>query len=174
MIGIDAAVASDTAALALVRRDPDDVYHVIWRVWEPTKRDKVPLADVEAVTREWARRYKVDAVVYDPRFFEHAAQNLEDEGLPVKEWTYKRNAAAAGTLHEIVSHGRLRHGGADLPRRHALAAEIRDREFGQVISKTKSREHIDCLMALAYAVDEAAALKEKRESVYETRGLVGA
>ena len=172
VIGIDAAVASDTAALALVRRDPDDVYHVIWRVWEPTKRDKVPLADVEAVTREWAQRHKVDAVVYDPRFFEHAAQNLEDEGLPVKEWTYKRNAAAAGTLHEIVSHGRLRHGGADLPRRHALAAEIRDREFGQVISKTKSREHIDCLMALAYAVDELAALKEKRESVYETRGLV--
>ena len=113
-------------------------------------------------------------IVYDPRFFEHAAQNLEDEGLPVKEWTYKRNAAAAGTLHEIVSHGRLRHGGADLPRRHALAAEIRDREFGQVISKTKSREHIDCLMALAYAVDEAAALKEKPVSVYETRGLVSA
>ena len=76
VIGIDAAVARDTAALALVRRDPDDVYHAIWRVWEPTKRDKVPLADVEAVTGEWARRYKVDAVVYDPRFFEHAAQNL--------------------------------------------------------------------------------------------------
>ena len=172
VIGIDAAVSSDTAALALVRRDPGDIYHAIWRVWEPTKRDKVPLADVEAVTREWAKGHDVDAIVYDPRFFEHAAQNLEDEGLPVKEWTYKRNAAAAGTLHEIVSHGRLRHGGADLPRRHALAAEIRDREFGQVISKTKSREHIDCLMALAYAVDEAAALKEKRESVYETRGLV--
>ena len=105
VIGIDAAVASDTAALALVRRDPDDVYHVIWRVWEPTKRDKVPLADVEAVTREWARRHKVDAVVYDPRFFEHAAQNLEDEGLPVKEWTYKRNAAAAGTLQRSSPTG---------------------------------------------------------------------
>ena len=43
-----------------------------------------------------------------------------------------------------------------------------------MISKTKSREHIDCLMALAYATDEAAALKEKPESVYETRGLVTA
>ena len=174
VIGVDAAVSSDTAAIALVRRDPEDVYHVIWRVWVPTKRDKVPLADVEAVTREWAQTHQVDAVVYDARFFEHAAQNLEDAGVPVKAWRYQRNAAAAGTLHEIVSHGRLRHGGADLPRRHALAAEIRDREFGQVISKTKSREHIDCLMALAYAVDEAAALKEKRESVYETRGLVTA
>ena len=88
----------------------------------------------------------------------------------MKEWTYKRNAAAAGTLHEIVSHGRLRHGGADLPRRHALAAEIRDREFGQVISKTKSREHIDCLMALAYAVDEARGVEgEARERIRDTR-----
>lgn len=172
VIGIDAAVSSDTAALALVRRDPDNVYHVIWRIWTPTTRDKVPLADVEAVAREWAQRYQVDAVIYDPRYFEHAAQNLEDEGVPVKAWTYKRNAAAAGTLHEILSHGRLRHGGADLPRRHALAAEIRDREWGQVISKTKSREHIDALMALAYAVDEAAALKPKRRSVYNSRDLI--
>jgi phage terminase large subunit-like protein len=174
VIGIDAAVSSDTAALALVRRDPEEIYHVVWRVWTPTKRDKVPLADVEAVAREWAKRHQVDAIVYDPRFFEHAAQNLEDEGLPVREWTYKRNAAAAGTLHEIVSHGRLRHGGADLPRQHALAAEIRSREFGEVIYKTRSREHIDCLMALCYAADMAAALKPKRQSIYETRNLAGA
>jgi phage terminase large subunit-like protein len=90
----------------------------------------------------------------------------------VKAWVYKRNASGAGTLHEIVSHGRLRHGGADLPRRHALAAEVRDREFGQVISKTKSREHIDALMALVYAVDELAAMKPRRRSVYEDRDLL--
>ena len=75
----------------------------------------MPLADVEAVAREWAQQHQVDAVVYDPRYFEHAAQNLEDEGVPLKAWRYKRNATAAGTLHEIVSHKRLRHGGADLP-----------------------------------------------------------
>ena len=132
----------------------------------------MPLADVEAVAREWAQQHQVDAVVYDPRFFEHAAQNLEDEGLPLKAWRYTRNATAAGTLHEIVSHKRLRHGGADLPRRHALAAEVRDREFGQVISKTKSREHIDALMALAYAVDEAASMGAPKRSVYADRDLL--
>jgi phage terminase large subunit-like protein len=100
VIGVDAAISSDTAALALVRLAPDGIYHVIWRVWVPTKRDKVPLADVEAVAREWAQEHRVDAVVYDPRFFEHAAQNLEDAGVPVKAFTYKRNAGAAGTLHE--------------------------------------------------------------------------
>jgi phage terminase large subunit-like protein len=172
VIGVDAAVSSDTAALALVRKDPEDIFHVVWRVWVPSRRDRVPLADVEEVCREWAQRHQVHAVVYDPRFFEHAAQNLQDQGVPVKEWRYQRNATGASTLHELVSHRRLRHGGADLPRRHALAAEVRDREFGQVISKTKSREHIDSLMALMYAADEAAAAKPPRESVYGQRGLL--
>jgi hypothetical protein len=36
----------------------------------------------------------------------------------------------------------------------------------------QSREHIDCLMALAYAIDEAAATKPRRESVYERRDLL--
>ena len=116
-----------------MRKDPDEIFHAIWRIWTPTKRDRVPLADVEEVTREWAQAHQVDAIVYDPRFFERSAQVLEDEGFNVVEWTYKRNASAAGTLHEIISHERLRHGGADLPRRHAFAAEVRDREFGQVI-----------------------------------------
>ncbi len=169
VIGIDAAVSSDTCALALVRKEPDEIFHVVWRIWTPTQRDRVPLADVEEVCREWAQAHQVDAIVYDPRFFERSAQVLEDEGFNVVEWTYKRNASAAGTLHEIISHERLRHGGADLPRRHALAAEVRDREFGQVISKTKSREHIDALMALCYAVDLASSMPPPRVSVYESR-----
>ena len=167
VIGVDAAISSDTAAVALVRKAPDGVYHVLWRIWTPTKRDRVPLADVEQVCREWAQEHQADAIVYDPRFFEHAAQNLEDAGFEVVEWTYRRDASAAGTLHEIISHGRLRHGGAELPRRHALAAEVRDREFGQVISKAKSREHVDALMALCYAVDMAASAAPPKRSRYD-------
>jgi phage terminase large subunit-like protein len=124
------------------------------------------------VVADWAQRWQVDVVVYDERYFEHAAQNLEDAGVPVKAWRYQRNATAASKLHELISHGHLRHGGADLPRQHALAAEVRDREFGQVISKTKSREHIDCLMALAYAVDELAAMREPPVSLYEERAVL--
>lgn len=170
-IGIDAAVASDSCALALVRRDPAGVYHVLWRVWTPSKRDRVPLADVEAVAHEWAQRHEVDVVVYDPRFAEGMAQSLEDAGVPVKPWVYKRNAGAAAAFLEVVKAHRLRHGGADLPRRHALAAEVRDREYGQVVSKMKSREHTDALMAALYAVAELAAMKPARRSIYEDREL---
>ena len=55
---------------------------------------------------------------------------------------------------------------------HALAAEIRNREYGQVVSKMKSRAHTDALMAALYAVAELAAMKERPVSVYEDRDLL--
>lgn len=174
VIGVDAAVASDTAAICLARRDPDDVYHCLWRLWTPTRRDKIQLADVEAVTRDWADRFNVDAIVFDPRFFIHAAQSMEDAGYPTKEWKYGRNSAGAATLGDVIKNGRLRHGGADVPREHALNAEVRERDYGLVISKSKSRDKIDALMAAVYAIDEAAGMSEPRKSVYESRGLVSA
>jgi len=170
VVGVDASVAHDTTAVCVVRRD-GDAYHALWRVWVPSERREVPLADVEAHVRELVGRYAVSAVVYDRAYFSHAAQNLEAEGVPVKEWRYVRNAEAARTLHEIVVHRRLHHGGDELARRHALAAEVKEREFGLVISKQASREPIDCLMALAYAVHEAAEMAEPGPSVYSSHDL---
>jgi hypothetical protein len=40
-----------------------------------------------------------------------------------------------------------------------------------VISKQASREPIDCLMALAYAVHEAAEMEPVRRSPYAEHGL---
>lgn len=170
VVGVDASVAHDTTAVCTVRKDEGENFHALWRVWVPSKGREVPLRDVEAYVEGLAVRFTVEVVVYDRAYFSQAAQNLEEAGLPVKEWRYNRNAEAARTLHEVVAHGRLRHGGADVPRAHALAAEVKDREFGQVISKQASREPIDALMALAYAVDEAAAIKPPKRSVYEDRG----
>jgi phage terminase large subunit-like protein len=173
VVGVDASVIHDTTAVCVVRK-VGEVFHAIWRVWVPSEGREVPLADVESYVRELVGHYAVETIVYDRAYFSQAAQNLEAEGAPVMEWAYGRNAAAAATLHEIVVHGRLRHGGADLPRRHALAAEVKQREFGEVISKQASREPIDCLMALAYAVSVAAASKPPARSIYETEDLATA
>ncbi len=83
------------------------------------------------------------------------------------EWPYVRMASATATLREIVVHGRLRHGGDDIARRHALAAEVKEREHGLIISKRASREQIDALVALAMAIEIAAGLPEPRESEYD-------
>jgi hypothetical protein len=73
---------------------------------------------------------------------------------------------------QIVAPGRLRHGGDPVARRRALAAEVKEREYGLILSKTATREPIDCLSALALAVEWAASIEPPRPSVYEQRGLV--
>ncbi|MEK6272368.1 MAG: terminase TerL endonuclease subunit [Actinomycetota bacterium] len=170
VVGVDASVAHDTTAVVVVRKDDDDILHALWRVWIPSERREVPLADVEQHVRELAERYTVAAVVYDRAYFSQAAQGLDDEGIPIKEWRYNRNAEACRALHEAIVHERLRHGGADVPRRHALAAETKSREWGEVLSKSASREPIDCLMALAYAVYEASSMVPPQRSRYSDGG----
>jgi hypothetical protein len=59
-------------------------------------------------------------------------------------------------------------------RQHALAAEVKEREYGLILSKTATREPIDCVSALAMAVDWAASIEPPRESVYENRFLAAA
>ena len=90
------------------------------------------------------------------------------------EWQHSRMASATRTLHELVTHNRLRHGGDEVARRHALAAEVREREYGLTISKRASRDPIDSLVALAMAVEFATSMEPPRRSVYEERGLVTA
>ena len=78
---------------------------------------------------------------------------------------------ATTTLYEQIAHGRLRHGGNPIARQHALAASVVETERGLRVKKTASRERIDCVVALAMAVDFASRQVERRESVYANRGL---
>jgi hypothetical protein len=49
---------------------------------------------------------------------------------------------------------------------------VREREYGLTISKRASRDAIDCLVALAMAVEWAASIEPPKKSVYEQRWLV--
>ena len=167
VLGVDASIRHDSTAICVVRRD-GDTYHAQWRVWTPAHGDEISLGEVEQFIRDLADHFTVQAVVYDRHYAWHMAQRLDEEGLPMIEWPYVRMPSATRTLHEIVSHGRLRHGGDDIARRHALAAEVKERETGLIISKRASREQIDALISLAMAVEIAASLEPPRRSVYET------
>jgi phage terminase large subunit-like protein len=173
VLGIDASIRHDSTAVVVVRRD-GDVYHALWRVWTPARGDEISLAEVEQFVRDLADLFTVRAAVYDRHFLWHAAQRLDDEGVPMLEWNYARMAGATRTLHEVISHGRLRHGGDELARRHALAAEVREREDGLTISKRATRDPIDALVSAAMALDVASGLEPPKRSVYEVRRLVTA
>jgi phage terminase large subunit-like protein len=124
--------------------------------------------------RELAELYAVEAVIYDPRYFVQAAQNLADEGVQVAEWKHVRMPNAVNVLREIVAHCRLRHGGDPIARAHALAAELVEREYGVIITKRKTKQPNDALVSLGMAAEYAAGTKATARSVYETRGLMAA
>jgi phage terminase large subunit-like protein len=79
---------------------------------------------------------------------------------------------ATRLLHEVITTGRMRHGGADVPRQHALAAVVAETEMGLRIRKTASRDRIDYLVALAMALAVADAMPGRKLSVYGSRDLV--
>jgi phage terminase large subunit-like protein len=170
VIGVDASLTRDSTAVCLCRTDEDGVVHAGWRVWTPQgHRQPVPLEDVEEYIRELAERVDVAAVVYDEHYFARSAQALEDENLLTVVWPYRRMADATSILLELVRERKLRHGGAEVPRQHAIAAEVDERESGLVLSKRRSRERIDCMVALGMAAWYATELPPPRVSVYERR-----
>jgi phage terminase large subunit-like protein len=168
VLGIDASIRHDSTAVCVIRRD-GDVIHALWKVWTPVKGGEISLGEVEQHIRGLADRFDVRAAVYDRHYMWHAAQRLDEEGIPMMEWPYVRMASATRTLHEIVTHARLRHGGDQVARVHALAAEVREREHGLIISKRATRAPIDALVALAMAVELADLAEPPRKSVYNQR-----
>jgi phage terminase large subunit-like protein len=175
VLGVDASIRHDSTVVARVRK-VGDVYHAEFRVWQPTKGREVQMEDVMDYIRDESKKYRVKAVVYDPQFMHHAAQRLESEGMNMIEWRQDnaRMVPATRTLHEAVTHGKLRHGGYAIARSHALAAEVVETERGVRIKKTASRDRIDAIVALAMAVEWASRDEKPRTSIYDERGLVAA
>ena len=175
VLGVDAAIRHDSSAVATVWKDPAGIFHASFEVWTPTPERDVELELVVEHIRRQARRYRVRGVAFDPYFLWHAAQRLEAEGIAMVEWKQDnaRMVPATQTLYETIVHQRLRHGGHEVARAHALAAEVRETERGLRIRKS-GKERNDAVVALAMAVEWASRQAEPRESVYETRGLMTA
>lgn len=173
VLGVDASIRHDSTVVATVQRDDDGVYHAEFRVWTPTPGREIDLSLVMEHIREQCREYRVVGVAYDPQYMHHAAQTLEDEGIQMIEWRQDngRMVPATRTLHEAVVHGRLRHGGHEIARSHALAAGVKETERGLRLKKTEVTrgKQMDAVIALAMAVDWASRTTMKRTSVYEQR-----
>jgi phage terminase large subunit-like protein len=173
ILGVDASIRHDSTVVTTVQRDDDGIYHAAFKIWTPTPGKEIDLALVMAHIRQQALDYRVTGVCYDPHYMMHAAQTLDDEGIPMIEWRQDnaRMCPATRTLHEAVTHGRLRHGGDPVVRSHALAAGVKETERGLRLKKTEvSRgRHMDAVVALAMAVDWASRTATPSRSVYEDR-----
>ncbi len=156
-IGVDIALKRDSSAVVAVQRREDGRLHAVCRVWMPTADRPVDTTDVMQYLRDLSDRYDVEAISFDPRFFDVPAKMLSDEGLPMLEipQSPERMTPAIGNLYELIRKGELTHDGDDVFATQILNAVARFNEHGFTLSKSKSRGRIDAAVALALAVDRA-------------------
>lgn len=156
-VGIDVGLKRDSTAIVAVQRDAEGVIRAQSRAWLPTQDEPVDVTDVMEHVRELSRAYDLQAVSYDPRFFDVPAKMLSDEGLPLIEvpQSVERMTSVCGSLLEIIKGGGLRHDGDEVLTTHVLNAVPRFNERGFTLQKSKSRGRIDGVIALALAVDRA-------------------
>jgi phage terminase large subunit-like protein len=174
ILGVDAAIRHDTFAVATVQKHKD-TYHAEFKIWEPAPGKEVQIELVVEFIREQCRKLNVTGVCFDPYFMHHAAQILENEGVPMYEWKQDnaRMVPATRTLHEAVVNQKLRHGGDMTARSHALAAGVYETERGLRIKKTAGSGPNDAVVALAMAVEWASRQDPvPRKSVYDTQDLL--
>lgn len=171
VLGVDAAITQDAAAVATVQLDDSDVFNAEFKIWEPKPNQNIRLEDIADHIRQRCRELNVVGVAYDKMFMGHASQMLEEEGIRMIEWPQNNQhmCPSTRTLYEAVTQKKLRHGGDKLARSHALAAAVRETERGLRIKKTASRAPDDSCVALAMAVEVASRKVSPRQSVYSTR-----
>lgn len=158
-IGVDIGIKRDSTAVVTVQRRPDGKLHAWCRLWIPTNDRPVDVTDVMGYLREIASFCRVEAIAYDPRFFDVPAKMLSDERLAMVEipQSPERMMPVCGQLLQVIKGDQLRHGGDRALRAHVLNAVPRIDAAGRgfTLQKSKSRGRIDGAIALGLAVDRA-------------------
>lgn len=172
-VGVDVGLKRDSTAVVAVQRDSEGMLHATCHLWIPTSDEPIDATDVMEHLRELARAYDVEAVSFDPRFFDVPAKMLSDEGLPMVQvdQSVERMTPICGSLLEAIKRGEIQHDGDEGLTQHVLNAIPRFNERGFTLQKSKSRGKIDGVIALALALDRAMR-GQKRKSKYEDAELV--
>jgi phage terminase large subunit-like protein len=123
--------------------------------------------EVAGRIRDLAVRFEVAEVAFDPWRFQAPALELQQDGLPVVPFPQSnvRMVPASERLYSVVREGKLRHPNDQALNRHVARTIARKTERGWRIDKTKSRDQIDAVVALAMAVDRATNRAEPAEVV---------
>ena len=109
VLGVDAAISNDCAALVAVTRDPDNTDQPAVRACRifapPAGGGNIDLEKTVGDTiREWCKKWNVVCVAYDPYQMENLIQNLRRLGIA---WFYKfgqqtARAVADKALHDMI------------------------------------------------------------------------
>lgn len=172
--GVDIAMKSDTSAVVAMQRREDGRWHAICRIWRPATDRPIDVTDVMQYLRELAEQYNVQAIAFDPRFFDVPAKMLGDEGLTMVEvpQSLDRMTPAYVQLYQAIMGGRITNDGDTSFATQVLNGVPRFSDRGFILEKGKSRGKIDAAVALCLAYDQVLRHAGEEPSVYEQRGLV--
>ncbi|MGH7426527.1 MAG: terminase TerL endonuclease subunit, partial [Candidatus Methylomirabilales bacterium] len=164
-VGVDAARTRDSTAVAAIQRRPDGRLHATVRIWVPRKDEPTDPVAVMAHIRALYRAHALEAVSYDPKFFDLSAVMLADEGLPMIEvpQSVERMTPAVMSTYEALKRGEITHDGDSVVRAQVLNAVPRLNEQGFTLSKRNSRGRIDAAVAICLAVDRALRTERPRQ-----------
>jgi phage terminase large subunit-like protein len=150
VIAVDMALKRDSIAVSRIEKLPDGRYAIVSKIWQPADGG-IDHLDVFNHVRTIAVGPGFRGVVYDPRYFELPARQLEDDGIEVIQFDQspQRMAPAVGLAFDLIVAGTVVHDGDEELAAHIKSAVKRMQERGFTLSKSKSRRHIDAAITLA-------------------------
>ncbi|MDH6111929.1 hypothetical protein P3T36_006888 [Kitasatospora sp. MAP12-15] len=167
ILAVDMALKHDSVAVVEVTTLKDGRRAATAKVWYPGDGNIDHLEVFEWIrTRAEQLGSAWQGLVYDPRFFQLPAMQLEDEGWLVIEMPQspERMAPAVGLTYDAILAGTLVHDGEPDFAAQVKAAVKRNGERGFTLSKGKSRRHIDAAVALCMGMWTSAELDGRSDS----------
>lgn len=154
VVGVDAGIKHDNAAVVVVARDGDRVVLVQHRLWKPTFTAPLDLeATVEAYLSDLVMSYAVEVIYADPYQMHRSITTLQGVGVPITEYPQTApNTTKMGQVLFDLLKGRtlVLYPDAEL-RQQALNTVAIETPRGFRIAKEKASKKIDSITALAMA-----------------------
>ena len=156
--GLDLGIKQDHSALVVIAGSLTTLQlRLVWaESWKPSRTTgKVDLMQVERAVLAAQSRFNLTSVGYDPYQAELMAQRLEQQLVPMREWTFTgaNLNLMASTLLDVFRSRRL-----ELYNHPALIADlgrltIEEKSYGHRLSATHTEAgHADLATALAIAL----------------------
>jgi phage terminase large subunit-like protein len=156
VVGIDASVKHDSTALVAVNFDwaAQRCRLVTHKVFQPSADDPLNFQDtVEKTVLEWARRFQLQAIYFDPYQMIGSSQRLATHGIKVEEFPQSIGnlTLASQGLYELIRGRNLSVYPDDALRLAVSRAIAVETSRGWRIAKEKQSHKIDVVVALAMA-----------------------
>lgn len=130
---------------------------------------------IEKFIMDLSEKYHILEIAVDRWNATHVIQNLEDNGLTMVPFGQGVASMSAPTkeFYRLLMEGKIIHGGHPVMRWMAGNVVVDTDPAGNIkVTKAKSKEKIDGIVAAIMALDRAVRHEGENGSVYDTRGLL--